>query len=124
MKTEQCFCKSYSDDDHKIQDCTCGKCDTQEIQEWEKEFDDMVDFPQRNKLFSISDEKTMKKLDSSHFYYSSAYPESIWELDEEKIKSFISQKLKEQRREIVLELEKCKEDENIWDYIYALKKQI
>ena len=35
MKTEQCFCKSYSDDDHKIQDCTCGKCDTQEIQEWE-----------------------------------------------------------------------------------------
>jgi AAA+ ATPase superfamily predicted ATPase len=42
----------------------------------------------------------------------------------EDFKSFISQKLKEQRRDIVLELEKCKEDENIWDYIYALKKQI
>jgi len=41
-----------------------------------------------------------------------------------KIDKIISQKLKEQRREIVLELEKCKEDENIWDYIYALKKQI
>jgi site-specific DNA-cytosine methylase len=25
-KTEQCFCKSYYDDDKIIKDCTCGKC--------------------------------------------------------------------------------------------------
>lgn len=24
--TEQCFCKSYFDDDNQLQDCTCGKC--------------------------------------------------------------------------------------------------
>jgi hypothetical protein len=26
-KTEQCFCKSYYDDNGDLQDCTCGKCD-------------------------------------------------------------------------------------------------
>ena len=25
-KLEQCFCQSYFDDDHILQDCTCGKC--------------------------------------------------------------------------------------------------
>ena len=67
---------------------------TQEIQEWSEEFDEK---------FGL-----MNGANESY----------------EDFKSFISQKLKEQRREIVLELEKCKEDENIWDYIYALKKQI
>lgn len=27
-KAEQCFCKSYYDDDNDLQDCTCGKCST------------------------------------------------------------------------------------------------
>ena len=26
QKTEQCFCKSFYDDDGILQDCTCGKC--------------------------------------------------------------------------------------------------
>ena len=26
LKTEQCFCKSYVDDDGQLKDCTCGKC--------------------------------------------------------------------------------------------------
>ena len=69
---------------------------TQEIQEWEVELNGLFPDPEKGKAFC----------------------------DKEVVKSFISQKLKEQRREIVSELEKCKEDENIWDYIYALKKQI
>jgi hypothetical protein len=68
---------------------------TQEIQEWEKEFD-----------------LAFSRLRD---------PENIVK---NPIKSFISQKLKEQRQEIISGLEKCKGDENIWDYIYALKKQI
>ena len=27
MYTEQCFCKSYSNDSREIVDCTCGKCE-------------------------------------------------------------------------------------------------
>lgn len=44
----------------------------------------------------------------------------------EDIKSFIQSEINtaiaEERSRIVKELEKCKDDENIWDYIYALKK--
>jgi len=42
---EQCFCKSYSDDDHKIQDCACGfDIDEQENDDpeiSEKDFENM-----------------------------------------------------------------------------------
>jgi len=31
LKTEQCFCKSYCDDDGIIQDCTCGKCELNDV---------------------------------------------------------------------------------------------
>ena len=89
----------YADGKTLMYDNRCQYCinnvkpfNTQEIQEWEKEFD------------------------SQNWCCDSIVLDAI--------KSFISQKLKEQRREIVSELEKCKEDENIWDYIYALKKQI
>jgi hypothetical protein len=86
MKTEQCFCKSYSDDDHKIQDCTCGKCDTQEIQEWSEEFDKVWNY-------TVAPNK-------------------------ELVKSFISQKLKEQeerhKREIDNLLHSMLEREKIY----------
>lgn len=43
-----------------------------------------------------------------------------------EIKSFIQSEIDtaraEERKYIIAELEKCKDDENIWDYIYALKK--
>jgi hypothetical protein len=28
MKTDQCFCQSYWNDDEELVDCTCGKCGT------------------------------------------------------------------------------------------------
>jgi hypothetical protein len=104
MKTEQCFCKSYSDDDHKIQDCTCGKCDTQEIQEWSEEFDKVWNY-------TVAPNK-------------------------ELVKSFISQKLKEQeerhKREIVesifnskkgdiVRIPKTDLSEQIWQLIEIIK---
>lgn len=53
---------------------------------WE-EFDEKISFA--NRFISISDEGEMKLNEDKHFYYSDAYPESIWELDSDKIKSFI-----------------------------------
>lgn len=41
-KTEQCFCKSYYDEDNVLRDCTCGKCDMiikEKSLDFQKEFD-------------------------------------------------------------------------------------
>jgi hypothetical protein len=61
------------------------------IQKIIKEFEEMVSYPSENKMWSIDDEDKMKQYDDKHLYYSGAYPESIWELDENKIKSFLLQ---------------------------------
>ena len=69
------------------------------------EFDEKIRYPSDNKLNNISDEAEMKKNDHKHFYCNDAYPESIWELDENKIKSFISSTHSHLIEEIIKEIE-------------------
>lgn len=58
-------------------------------QQAHKEFEKMLDYPSDNNLTSISDEKIMKENEDKHLYNSYAYQESIWEIDDEKVLSFI-----------------------------------
>ena len=92
-KTEQCFCQSYYDDDNVLQDCTCGKCSmpTKTQKDWEKEFD--------NEFTKVTDTDGFEMIDES--------PKTM--------KYFIRQLLKQQKKEIIKEIENKMEEASTWD---------
>lgn len=61
-ETEQCFCKSYYDDNNVLRDCTCGKCGKKT--KWEEMSDE--EFKQLSTC--IKDNYDKKEI-TSHFKY-------------------------------------------------------
>jgi hypothetical protein len=81
------------------------------IAQAEEEWKEKISFA--SKYNHISDEAEMKLNNDKHFYYPEAYPESIWELDDEKIKDFIfSTYTKDLLQSVEDELREIPADEN------------